>query len=72
MNLRDVIEVMIYFGGESGYAAECVNLPVVTQGPTVDESLSNLREAVGLMLADETLTDWNLAPNPTILAVFEV
>ncbi len=39
--------------GEDGwYVAECYNLPVVTQGHSLDETASNLREAVALVLDD--------------------
>jgi predicted RNase H-like HicB family nuclease len=33
-----------------GYVALCPELDVVSQGSTVEESLANLREAVGLFL----------------------
>ena len=38
---------------QSGYVAECMYLPVVSQGYTVDEALANIREAIELHLADE-------------------
>ena len=72
MKLRHVIQAVIRSGNESGYVAECVDLPVVTQGATIEESLSNLREAVGLMLDSEDLIPWNLAPNPTIMVMIEL
>lgn len=34
------------------YTAECYNLPVVTQGHSLDEAARNLKEAVALALAD--------------------
>ena len=55
MNPRHTIQAVIRSGDESGYVAECVDFPVVSQGATVEESLSNLREAVGLMLDGEDL-----------------
>ncbi len=36
--------------GEKYYVAECVEIGVVTQGKTVDETIANLREAVALHL----------------------
>jgi predicted RNase H-like HicB family nuclease len=72
MKPRHVIQAVIRSGDESGYVAECVDLPVVTQGATIEESLSNLREAVGLMLDGEDLITWNLAPNPTIMVMIEL
>ena len=34
--------------GESHYVAECLEISVVTQGTTLDETLANLQEAVDL------------------------
>jgi|GEM_PF-1544178 len=39
--------------GEHQYVAECVELAVVTQGKTVDETLENLKKAVALHLEGE-------------------
>lgn len=40
-------------GEQSGYAAECLEIPVVTQGATLDEAAKNLKEAVELFLEGE-------------------
>ncbi|MBM3327204.1 MAG: type II toxin-antitoxin system HicB family antitoxin [Calditrichaeota bacterium] len=50
----------------SGFAAECYEIAVVTQGETLDETAANLKEAVGLHLEDEDLSELGLALNPTI------
>ena len=47
MNLQHTIKAFIR-SGETHYVAECVELAVVTQGVTLDETLANLREAVAL------------------------
>lgn len=39
--------------GESHYIAECLEVSVVTQGKTLDETLRNLQEAVALHLEDQ-------------------
>ena len=57
--------------GEKYYVAECLEIPVVTQGKTLDETISNLQEAVALHLEGEDLTELDLAPNPSILITFE-
>lgn len=46
---------IVYPGDESGYVAECVNLAVVTQGQTVEETIQNLREAISLHLEGEDI-----------------
>ncbi len=58
--------------GERYYIAECVEIAVVTQGKTLDETLKNLQEAVALHLEGENLADFGLAPNPTILVTMEL
>jgi len=52
---------------ESGYVAECVETPLVTQGATLDETIANLHEAVSLHLESEDLNELGLAANPTIV-----
>ena len=58
--------------GKKYYVAECLEIAVVTQGKTLDETISNLREAVALHLDGEELSELGLAPNPTLLDTMEV
>ena len=44
------------------YSAQCVELPIVTQGRTLDETIANLRAAVELHLEGEDLDALGLAP----------
>jgi predicted RNase H-like HicB family nuclease len=58
--------------GETHYVAECLEISVVTQGKTLDETIANLKEAVGLFLEGEDPAEFDLAPNPSLLVTFEV
>ena len=58
--------------GEHQFVAECVDLPVVTQAPTLDELAINIREAIGLHLDGEDLAELGFCPDPTILATIEL
>lgn len=58
--------------GERWYVAECMEIGVVTQGKTFDETIANLREAVAVHLDGEDLESMGLAPNPTILLTMEL
>lgn len=58
--------------GEQFYVAECLEIGVVTQGSTFDETIANLREAVALHLEGEDLASMELAPDPTILVTTEL
>lgn len=69
---RYTIQAVIYPGDESGYVAECVNLAVVTQGKTLDETVQNLREALQLHLEGEDLTEMGLVPSPPVLVTMEM
>jgi len=53
------------------YAAQCVELAVVTQGRSLDETVANLRDAVQLHLEGEDLDALNLAPALSLQLTFE-
>ena len=57
--------------GEKYYVAECLEIPVVTQGKTLDEAVANLKEAVALHLEGEDLEQLGLAPHPTLIITME-
>lgn len=69
--MKKIIQVHIY-KGEKYYVAECLDLPVVTQGKTLDELAINLKEAITLQLEGENLADFDLDPKPSILANLEL
>lgn len=71
MELQRTIKAFVR-KGEQYFVAECVELAVVTQGKTLDETLANLREAVALHLEGEDPAQFGLAPNPTILVTMEM
>ena len=53
MKLQKTIKAVIKNGEQSGYIAEAVDIPVITQGATLDEIAENLKEAVELFLEGE-------------------
>ena len=69
--VRRTIQVRI-FKGETQYVAECLDLPVVTQAPTLEELVGNVQEAVGLHLDGEDRAELGLAEDPTILVTMEI
>ncbi len=58
--------------GEKYYVAECLEIAVVTQGLTIDETLTNLREAIALHLEGEDLSTYGLSENPTVIVTMEL
>jgi predicted RNase H-like HicB family nuclease len=71
MTLQRTIKALVR-RGETHYVAECLEIAVVTQGKTLDETLSNLQEAVALHLEGEDLAALGLTANPTILVTMEL
>lgn len=69
--MQSIIQFHIH-RGDSHYIAEGVNLPIVTQGKTLDELASNIQEAVALQLEDENPEDFGLTKEPSVLANFEL
>ena len=71
MRLQHTIKASVRWG-ETYYVAECLEVPVVTQGKTIDETLANLREAVELHLEGEDLESLGLASSPALLVTMEL
>ena len=69
--MRRTIKAFIH-KGENYYIAECMELAVVTQGKTLDDTIANLNEAVALHLEGEDPTDFDLVPNPSLLVTLEL
>jgi len=69
--MKKIIQVHVS-KGERYYVGECIDLPVVTQGETLDELARNLQEAITLHLEGEDLEELGLAPNPSVLVSFEL
>jgi predicted RNase H-like HicB family nuclease len=56
---------------QSGYVAECVDLPVVSQGATIDEALANIREAIALHLEDEDPAELGVSTTAPMLTTMQ-
>jgi predicted RNase H-like HicB family nuclease len=69
--MKKIIKVRIY-KGDKQYVSECLDLPVISQGKTLDEAAKNIKEAIALHLEGENLEDWDIHPNFMILADFEI
>lgn len=69
--MRHIIQFKIY-KGKKYYIAEGVDLPIITQGKTLDEVTANIEEAVALHLEGEDLAELDLASEPSVLVNFEL
>jgi predicted RNase H-like HicB family nuclease len=68
--LNKTIKAYIY-RGDKYYIGECVDISVVTQGKTVDETIANLQEAVRLHLEGENLAELGFCSEPSLLIIME-
>ena len=69
--MRKTIKAFIH-KGEEQYVAECLEVAVVTQGKTLDEVVSNLKEAISLHLESENTSEFDLEPHPSLLIMLEL
>ena len=53
------------------YVAECLEVAVVTQGRTLDETVSNLHDAITLHLSDNEWSRLGIAPTPRLVISYE-
>lgn len=68
--LRDTVHAIVSRSGDH-YVVECLEVAVVTQGHTLDEALSNLRDAVTLHLEGEEPAALGLADHPRLSVTYE-
>lgn len=69
--MKHIIQLRVY-RGEKDYIGEGIDLPIVTQGETIDEVIANLKEALDLHLEGENFSELDLAPNPSVLVNVEL
>jgi predicted RNase H-like HicB family nuclease len=72
MKLQKSIKAVIRNGEQRGYVAECLEIPVVTQGDTLDITASNLKEAVELFLDGEDPAEFGLVKEPSLIVTLEI
>ena len=58
--------------GKKYYMAYGLELPIVTQGRTLDELTRNIKEAVDLHLEGEDLAELGLVKKPSVLVNYEI
>ena len=70
--MKNIIQAKIYKGIEQ-YVAECIDLPIVTQGKTLDEVTDNLKEALELF-EDESvyLEESQISKHPSFLINYDL
>lgn len=69
--MQRTVKAFVY-KGDTHYVAECMNIAVVTQGKTLDETIANLREAIALYLEGEDPAELGLSPDPALVVTLEL
>ena len=69
--MKKIIQFRIY-RGEKYYIAECMDLPIVTQGKTLDEVVENIGEAISLHLEGEDLEELEISPDFVVMVNMEL
>ena len=54
------------------YVATCLEVSAVTDGPTLDDTVANLQEAICLLLDGEDPSEFGLIPNPGITLIYQM
>lgn len=67
--MKDYIQAHIQ-RSESGYRAECFDLPILTEGESLDEAVENLHAAIHEFLQGKDLARLGLAPKPKVMVSF--
>ena len=67
---RSVLHAVIS-RSENWYVAEVLELPVVTQGHSLDETVANIRDAVALHLSGGEREQLGIAENPRVTVSYE-
>ena len=69
--MRDTVHAVITKDGE-WYVADCVEIAVVTQGRSLDETVANLREAIALHLEGEEAASLEMTSSPRLVATLDL
>ena len=70
--MAKVLQARIYPDESGGYCASCEVVHAYTQGIGLDETLTNLKEAIALALEGEDLSDFGLEPGFSLSVTIEI
>lgn len=69
--MKQNIRAFIYPDGD-GFVVEVPDVHAFTQGDTIEQALSNAKEAIALALDGEDPADYGLAANPSLIVTIEL
>lgn len=69
--MKKIIKSEIYHDGEY-YCARCTDFDVFTQGATLDEAVTNLKEALMLHFEDDPDVAKDYDPSPSLFSMMDL
>jgi len=57
---------------DSGFVAECYDLPLSTQGDSLDQVIDEIQTAIGDYLTDNDPLQFGIAANPEVIVTFQL
>lgn len=69
--MKKIIKAEIYHDGEF-FCARCLDFDIFTQGSTMDDVATNLKEAVQLHFQDDPELLQHFVPNPSIFTMVDL
>ena len=69
--MRQILYVYVH-RAESGFLAECYDLPLSTQSESLDEAISEIQSSIDTYLANNDPLQFGLAPNPDVVVTFQL
>ncbi len=70
--MKHIVQYHISQGEDGYYVASGIDVPVVTQGKTLDELAHNIQEATELLFEDESPENFGFAGHPSVMINFEL
>ncbi len=69
--MKNIIQFIVS-NEDNIYTAEGLNIPIVTEGKTFEELMTNILDAVKLFFKEEDSASLGFGPMPSILTSFEL
>lgn len=69
--MRQVVYVYVH-RAESGFLAECYDLPLSAQSESLDQAIDEIQASIGDYLTNNDPLQFGIAPNPEVIVTFQL
>lgn len=70
--MKNIIQFTIEKGQDGYYVATANDYAIITQAKTIDELMTNVKEATELHFENETMEDTQISRNPSLFINYEM